>query len=62
MTDTPKAKVPLPKMKLIGFEVTEEEWIALKKKCIETNNNIRTLFRPYVTLLLKGKANDGTKV
>jgi hypothetical protein len=48
-------------MKLIGFEVTEQEWIAIKKKCIETGNNIRTLFRPYVTALVRGKENDGNK-
>lgn len=47
------------KMKVIGFEVTESEWVAIKKKCIETGNNIRTLFRPYVDAIVKGK-NNGT--
>lgn len=47
------------KMKVIGFEVTEEEWKAIKAKCIETGNNIRTLFRPYVDAIVKGK-KDGT--
>lgn len=45
------------KMRVIGFEVTEEEWKAIKQKCIETGNNIRTLFRPYVDRIVKGKEN-----
>lgn len=61
MTEPTKATPTPTKMKLIGFEVTEQEWIAIKKKCIETGNNIRTLFRPYVTALVRGKENDGSK-
>lgn len=52
------------KMKVIGFEVTLEEWKILKSLCLKTGNNMKTLFRPYVSLLLeKAKKEDlnGTK-
>lgn len=50
------------KIKIVGFEVTEDEWKALKQKCLDTGHNFKTLFRPYVDLLLKKKAPDVGKV
>ena len=47
---------------MVGFEVTEDEWKALKQKCLDTGHNFKTLFRPYVDLLLKKKAPDVGKV